>query len=76
MEAPAPAAAEPPVVLDWLLVLPLDDMPELDLSDCAEVLGVAAEPLGCEPLELCAYAAPESASRAEAVALTRIFNVM
>ena len=76
VEAPAPADAEPPVVLDWPLVLPLDDAPELDLSDCAEVLGVAAEPLDCEPLELCAYAAPDRASSAEAVALTRIFNVM
>ena len=75
-EVEAPAAAEPLVVLDWLVVVPLDDAPELDLSDCAEVLGVAAEPLDCVPLELCAYAAPDRASSAEAVALTRIFNVM
>lgn len=80
----APAAADPPVAPDWLVLEPLDDMPDCDEVlgvdcvevlgvDCAEVLGVAAEPL---ELEVCAMEAPESASSAEAVAPTRTFSII
>lgn len=77
----APAAADPLVAPDWLVVVPLDDMPEVlgvDCADvlgvdCVEVLGVAAEPL---ELEVCAMEAPESASSAEAVAPTRTFSII
>ena len=72
-EVEAPAAAEPLVVLDWLVVLPLEDVLDSGLLDCAEVLGGVAEPL---ELELCAKEAPDSASSAEAVAPTRTFSIM
>lgn len=70
-EVEAPAAAEPLVVLDWLVVLPLEDVLDSGLLDCAEVLGGVAE-----PLELCAKEAPDSASSAEAVAPTITFSIM
>lgn len=70
-EVEAPAAAEPLVVLDWLVVVPLEDVLDSGLLDCAEVLGEVAE-----PLELCAKEAPDSASSAEAVAPTRTFSIM